>query len=813
MLLAASLVLVLALAGILVASRWRAPLRSDEVAAFLERSAASGKYKLSDVKITVTRLGDADLRVSVAATARTTGPLYSRVDAADYLQGLVSIYPETTLEARRLMADKDASRKPELARLRPFPADPYLATIVQMTAQAGASFPFQATVAAHREGDKWILTLISSGYIGANPSGEPLTAFGGPLFVAGEARDDARLRALAADLQSFADRVSEMRRNLAAAHAAGVSARREAFLARIAPGSIFRGAAIRSGEEQGTALYLEITGQSPGNGVTALLRNAGGWHYGRPFQGSWSADEEFESPTLSLSSPPGQAIRNAGPFLEYTQAWALALKMDSKGNLSDENGAYQYRFEFVNAGQVQSLKAALKEEFGLASSATAPGSLYRGTAVSRASGASEPVFLRFAERSEDGEALEAGLESNAGVLKRPLHGSIIGNARRSGGEPIRLRSARTEAVEAAPAASVLGYRENLEIRLRAENGSLAGEDDGFTYRFSALSAADLSELARDRAERARRFGAALRDGIAYDGTIRDDQGSVAEARLEIYGIDRQRGAIAAGIRSLSQLNVYQDFKGTLGPSENTITLVATGQGEFDYSDTLAVPFLVAPVPHTLQLALVGDSIAGAIEGDPHWKIDFPVGSFLAARTEGAAADSPAASGGVYPEFPKHGGAYLLSAGAWRPLPRNNGHVVVEKIHPMTQEEASGGALGFISQGVRSLAQKGVKIAYLEFDGKDPRPECGGDAVTLLYVGPALAGMPPVEVAPVETLKDGRRGLEIIAGAPNRIQFGEQRQAAFVREAGPAAVLLTATSALAPGAYAFNADAGYEFAVR
>jgi len=812
MLLAASLVLVLALAGILVASRWRAPLGSDEVAAFLERSAASGKYKLSDVKITVTRLGDADLRVSVAATARTTGPLYSRVDAADYLQGLVSIYPETTLEARRLMADKDASRKPELARLRPFPADPYLATIVQMTSQAGASFPFQATVAAHREGDKWILTLISSGYIGANPSGEPLTAFGGPLFVAGDARDDARLRALAADLQSFADRVSEMRRNLAAAQAAGVSARREAFLARIAPGSIFRGAAIRSGEEQGTVLYLEIAGQSPGNGVTALLRNAGGWHYARPFQGSWSADEEFESPALNLSSPPGQAIRNAGPFLEYTQAWALALRMDSKGNLSGENGAYQYRFEYVNAGQVQSLEAALMEEFGLASSATAPGSLYRGTAVSRATGASEPVLLRFAGRSQDGEAFEAGLESTARLWKRPLHGAIIGNARRSGGEAIRLRSARTEAVGEAPAASVLGYRENLEIRLRAENGSLAGEDEGFTYRFTALSAADLSELARLREDRARRFGAALRDGIAYDGTIRDDQGSVAEARLEIYGIDSQRGAIAAGIRSLSQLNVYQDFKGTLSPSENAITLVATGQGEFDYSDTLAVPFLVAPVPHTLQLALVGDSITGAIEGDPHWTIDFPVGAFLAARTEGAGMDSPAASG-VYPAFPKHAGAYLLSAGAWRPLPRNNGHVVVEKIHPMTQEEASGGALGFISQGVRTLAQKGVKIAYLEFDGKEPRPECGGDAVTLLYVGPALPGMPPVEVAPVETLKDGRRGLEIIGGAPNRIQFGEQRQAAFVREAGPAAVLLTATSALAPGAYAFNADAGYEFAVR
>lgn len=813
MLLAVSVALGLAVAGILVAGRWRAPLRADEVAAFLELTAGSGKYTFADVRIAITRLGDADLRVSVSATAKATGPLFSRIDAADYLQGLVNLYPETTLEARRLMADKDASRTPEMARLRPFPTDPYQATIVQLTAQAGAAYPFQAAVAAHREGDKWILTLLSSGYIGANPTGEPLSAFSGSVFLAGDARDDARLRVLAADLQSFAARVSETRRSLAAVHEAGVNARREAFLARIAPGSVFRGAAQRAGEEQGTALYLEITGQAPGNGVTALLRNAGGWHYARAFQGSWSADDEFESPTLNLSSPPGRAIRNAGPFLEYMQAWALALRMDSKGGLSCESGPYQYRFEFVNADQAPSLKASLMEEFGQASSATTPGSLYRGTAVSRASGESEAVLLRFAERSEDGETLQAELQSTTRSWKRPLHGLIVANARRSGGEAIRLRSADTEAVDEAPSASVLGYRDNLEIRLGAANGSLAGGDAAFTYRFSALKGADLSELAQARADRARRFGLALRNGIAYDGTIRDDQGSVAEARLEIYGIDSQRGTITAGIRSLSQLNVYQDFEGTVSPPDSAVTLVATGRGEFDFSDTLAVPFLVAPVPRTLQLALVGDSVTGVIKGDAHWTIDFPVGPFLSARTEGTEADSPPASGRVYPVFPKHGGAYLLSAGVWRPLPRNNGHVVVETIHPMTPEESSTGALGFIAHGVSRLAQKGVKIPYLEFDGKEPRPECGGAAVTLLYVGPELPGTPPLELAPVETLKDGRRGIEVATGAPTRIQFGEQRVAAYVRQPGPGAVLLTATSALAPGAYAFNADAGYELAVR
>ena len=40
--------------------------------------------------------------------------------------------------------------------------------------------------------------------------------------------------------------------------------------------------------------------------------------------------------------------------------------------------------------------------------------------------------------------------------KRPLHGTIVANARRSGGAPIRLQTGQNEAVEEASATSVLG---------------------------------------------------------------------------------------------------------------------------------------------------------------------------------------------------------------------------------------------------------------------------------------------------------------------------------------------------------------------
>ncbi len=826
------------MAGVLGWLQWRKPVRADDVAEFLNKSVGAGKISFSNLGMSITRLDDADLQLAVAATARTVFALYAKIDSTDYLQGTLKMDPDSTADVRRLLADNEASQRPEFSRLRPFPPDPYQAVIVRMTAPAGMSFGYQGVIAAHRDGERWSFTLVSGAFGSGYRAGEARSTFGSATFLAGDANDDLRLRALASGFQAFSDRVSETRNSLETARAATVNLRREAFMARIAPGSVFGGVAIRTGEQQGTALYLEIIGLTPGNGVTALLRNAGGWHYARAFDGSWSADDQFENATLNLSSPPDQAIRNAGPFLENTQTWTFALRMDPKGNLFESNRFFQYRLQYLNAGQVPPLKAALEAEFDGATSLTAPGSLYHGTAVSKASGVSEPVLLRFGGRSADRESVQAAIESTSRSWKRPLHGTIIGNSRRSGGEPVRLRSGAKEAVDEAPAESVLGDRDDLEIRLGAGEGSLEGEDDRFTYRFATVQAGDLTSLDASRAARAARFNAVLREGIAYDGVIRDDQGSVTEARLSVARIDRQKGTIAASVHSLVQLRVYQDFLGTCNPSDASITLDSTGKGEFDTSDSLAVPFLVAPVPHTLQLALIGNAITGGIKGDPQWAMEFPVGVFLAAPCEGAEPGSPPADGSVFPSFPKSGGAYVLSAGTWKPVPRNNGHVVVETTHPMTEDELTGGPLGLVSLGVRRLSEKGQKLSYLEFDGKDPRPEADGPSVTLLFVGPASSGPPFAELAPLEVLKDGKRRIQIEGGSPEAkrgerkgastptgdpsaakelpsapIRFGEQRSAAYVRRPGPGFILLTTTAAPPAGPYAFNADAGYELTIK
>jgi hypothetical protein len=804
-------ILALALGAFLVWRHERDRIRAPEIEAYLDKSFGGGNVRFSDAHVETLGQDEAGVRIAVSAKAWSLRPLYVKIDAADYLQRTFQLDPNATAEARRLLADTSSALDPELRGAGPLPADPYRAVILQLKASPDTPFAFKGVVDAHRDNGAWAFVLVSGGFDGDAPQGAARPAFGEPSFLAGDAQDDGRLRSLAADLEAFAGRVAKNHQNAERAHADALDGRRGEFLAQIAPGRVFRGQAVEAGEQQGTHLYLEITDLSPGRGVTALLRNDGGWHFARPFQGTWSADAEFETLTLNLASLPDQAIRSGGPFLENAQTWKFALSVDRQGGLSERNQFFQYQFQAMDPDQALALRARLGEEFDGAFAATKPGLLYHGTASSVASGASEPILLRFTGRSEAGASLEAAVESTARPWKRALHGSITANSRRSGGAPIRLRTRSSEAIEDAPPDTVLGTADDLDLRFRVQDGSLVGNDGRFTYRLSIAEASDIHRLEADRAERARRFKEVFKDGIVYDGTVHEDQGFVTHARLEIARIDWESGSIAASVHSLVQLGIYRDFVGTCDPSSSSMALGALSRGSLDTSGDFGIPFLIAPAAITFNLTLSGDSVTGRIEGNPHWTFEFPVGAFLAAPMEGSDSKTPAPGRPELASFPKADGAYLLSHGAWVPLPRNNSHVVVETVREKSEPELPTNIVSAVAMGLGEIAKESdkKKISYLEFDGKESRPESSGPAVVLL-VGPEPPGRPPVELAAAETVKDGLRRVEIADSSPTKIRFGEQRLAAYVRRVGPGFILLTTTSAPAAGIYAVNADGGYEF---
>lgn len=804
-----SIVLALVCGGLLAWWHGRPPIPAADLEGYLDKTFGGGRVLFSVLQSTELRLDENDLQVSVTATARTLQPLYSQIDAPQYLRRTFQIDPDSTSEARRLLADPGALQASGLAGNGSAPSDPYGAVILTMNSPAGAPFTYQGVIAAHRDSGGWSLADVSGGYEGPAPQGKPRSAFGDNSFAVGDPGDEARLRSLASDFQAFAGRVAERRRSLESARAAELLHRREAFMARIAPGSIFRGAALEAGGQIGTPLYLEVTELSPDNRVTALLRNEGGWGSARVFQGSWAADDDFANPVLNLTSPANQAVKNSGPFLENTQAWTLSLSLDPRGGLSGRDSFFEYRFQPMSRDQASDLRARLEAELRGSIAATAPDLVYFGTASSRASGASEPILLRFIGRSGEATSVEARIESTTRSWKRPLHGSIITNARRSGGRPIVMQSPSSEAVEDAPPDSVMGTREDLELRLGLEAGSLVGEDDRFRYRLALAGASDLHRMEAEGDERARHFMEVFRSGIVYDGILREEQGFRAGARLEVIRIDRRTGSVSARLHSWSRPGVFRELLGTCDPAGGSLMLTATGRGALDGDDDFNLPLFKSAAAAAVHLELDGNSIMGGIEGDSSWAFEFPADAFLSAPTESEDEGAPPANGSVFPEFPKDPGAYLLARGTWSRLPTNLGHVVVENEAPTSEFQLPTNLTAAVEKGLDEIARQKRKIPYLKFPGTDPRPESIGLAIVVLYVGAPPSWAPALELARGESTKDGKRRVKVTDGPEVRPRFGDNRLSAYVRQIAPGFIMLTTTSALEPGPYVLNADRGYE----
>jgi hypothetical protein len=789
---AARIVAGLAVLGLLAGAvfyvwREQTPVPQADVEAFLDSTQGSGHLHFSVARIVTLQKGDNGAQVAVVATGRTLEPLFTTIGTSDYL-------------ARTFGAAEAA-----------IPGNRYQATILEPNAPAGSTFEFQGIVDVHGRGSQRALTLVSGGFVGRGPQGEPRSAFQGPTYVAGDPQDDGRLRKLVADSEALAKQKTPASGPPPPAKLADAGSRRSAFLATLAPGRIFRGLATETGLEQGTTLYMEIVDVSRDGEVRALLRNDGGWELARSFLGTVGPPEGLEAAALTLVSHPNQAVRGGGPIIEDAQTWSLALRWNPVQGLSGESRHYDFQFQPISDREASEAKVSLAREYESAVGATGLGTLFIGSATARASGASELILLRFMTREGRGTTLGARIESTTQTWQRSLSGTIIANSKRSGGDPIRLEADASSAVQVAPPESVFGWRDNLQIRLGADPGSLLGEDEHFTYKLAVATDADLHRLEAERLERLAHLAAIFRPGIAFDGTYHEEQGFTTVARLEVESVDRKTGAVSAEIDSRGRLGVHREFKGNFDPSGSSLVLTATARGSFRADEDFDVPFLKAGVPATVRFSPAGNSLVGQIEGDPSWKIELPLGVFFSAPVEPAVANPELTEAPAYPPPPKEEGAYLLREGSWITLPKNQGHFVTETIKPDANLHLSLSVIDLLGQGIGLVSREKdkMKVIFFQFDGKDPRPVSRGVATTLLFVGSEPKGKPPIELARAEVQKDGSRRVLKAGGPADSLRLGETRVAAFVRQVAPGCFMLTTTSSLEPGPYAFNADTGYE----
>jgi hypothetical protein len=804
---------LLAAVGVFFAWRLSHPMAgTEEISLFLEKTVEPGRLRFAVESVDVAERAGSEVRFRFAAKAWPMQPLFVRLDNAVYLRSAYHLDPETSAEAHALLQRPGAQTDPDAVLAKPVPADPFAVAILENSVPADASFSYEGVMDAHWMDGAWVLTLVTGNFVGAAPKGEPRPGPEVQAYVAGTPGDDERLGAIVADFGAFSRRLADVRRSKASSRAAAIAVRRDAFLALVAAGHVFRGQAVRSGEQTPTPLTLEVLEVTPEQGVTAILRNDGGWRSARLFQGTWTADDEFSAPMLELSSQARQAVRGAGPFLENTQPWTMELHPRRSGGLSGQDANYSYEFRLLEPGQVSGLRERLEREFTTAVAATDSGRLYQGTAVSRATGTSEPVLLRFGRRPGSGDSVDAALESPSSPWKRSFRGSIIGNARRSGGQPILMRSGAGEAAPDAPVSSALGDRNELDARFGVDGDSLVGGDDQFSYRFAPAGEAYLKRMAADRAARADRFWQAVRAGITYDGTLHEEQGFVSHVRLEISRVNRDSGGIAASIRSQSRRDAYRDFTGTCDASTSSLVLNASSRGNPGSDDGFDVPFLKGKSGSTLHLALESAAISGNIEGDTSWTVSFPVSVFMSAPSESPGSGGPAANGAAFPRFPGAAGAYLLSEGTWVPLPRNGGHVATEELKEKEGDlRLPTNIVSAVDEALNHLTAKKEKrkVSFLEFDGKEPRPASSTPYMVILFAGELPKANPQLELAATEVTKEGQRRIEVHEGHGSGFRFDADPVAAFVRGAGPGYLLFTTTSPLDPGSYAFNADGGYE----
>lgn len=789
----------------------RPPVSTADVERLLERTAGAGRLHFTVQSLDTLHREGATTQVAVVAKASAIEPLYVKADTADFLARAFHANAAATLEARRLLAANAASPAPGVLPEGDAPADPYRATVLQVATPAGASFSFQGIIEAHRSEQATSLSLASGGMVGGGPQGEARTAFPGPVFVAGDPQDEGALRRQLSDLDAFCVRLARREQVLRSAKAADADERRRAFLAAVAPGRIFRGVATEGGLQQGTTLYLEIVGIGPESAVRALLRNEGGWLLARPFEGDWADGQDPEGPTLSLSSAPRDAVRGAGPFLEEAQAWSFVLHSDATPILTGETRRYHLRFEPLSPQQGAAAAELLGREYASAQAATRAGTVYLGTAAARGSTAVEPVLLHFGPSAT---GLDATLESTTQPCKRHLRGTVLTNARRSGGEPIVLETDQVDAAAEARATSVFGDPEGLDLRLGVQEGGLQGGGARFTYRLAPATAADLGRLEAARLERTARLLEVLRPGIAYDGVLREEQGFTSAVRLQVEAVDRGSGAVTARIASRGRWGVYRAFQGSIDPSGSLVILGARARSKSQPDDSFDVPFLKNADPATLHLALGAGVLTGRIEGDNAWTIEFQLGAFMAARTKAGAPVAPGDEGASYPPPPKEPGAYLLVAGAWSPLPRNQGKVVTETIKPDSNLHLTLNALDALNEGIGLITREKdkEKVSYFEFDGKDPRPSTGEPFLTILVVAADPKALPAVELVAEDVLKDGKRRVLIRGTSASPLHLGDVPLATYVRPFAPGCLLLTTTAALDPGTYVLGAETGYELHV-
>jgi hypothetical protein len=800
-------------AGLLVWQHGRAP-SSAAIRGFIEKAERSANFEIVNISSNATPVSPGVATVRYHETVKLHNPTYTAVDLNQYLSSQFGFDPSTAVRIRAIAGGKSGPHILKFANLPSYSEPLGGITLVKETTPAGKVISLDGILDARRVEDGWSFRETQV----PNPSepltGLPKTDIKGRVFVVTDAGDMAQVKAL---VQSEGELLSRL-----------ATAENDYFrwvlnnlLAKVKPGSVFAGTATSTNNET-ERVFIEVRSlDASSGGITALMRNDGGWTDSRRFKGSFAFDRDEAMLKMTLTTQNQDYIPNSGPFLGTTGGWTLVFDLDDT-NLTQEPRAsspWRYKLDLLSDEDAAKLKAELQAEFVSAMAATADGSVFLGTAVSKNQAETYKYFLRFVAQQGGGAPI-ANLEvPGRPHQRRPFGVTIIPSRYRSEGWPIRLETRDRQNIAApneqnSPATVPWAYH----VRFKLENGHLVGDTAGSTFNFSAATPDDIAywdKFCRDSEQRLLSF---VQNGANYDVFLHSKNGSYTEpARLTFTRVDQGGEFVEARLDSADIDRVHATLRGTVAFDDHRVTLSKTG-GVMNTGGRLHAPLFVQTYNTVTLDLIVGDSSVSGETRDQSWSIEIPHGIAAAATPSSSDTPPPQPSSTAVGDYPTAPGAYAWIDGKWVSLPHNNGRVSQGLLFGVKLS-----VNGVNLSGNNTPPPRADKLANLVFDGADLIPSADAASVKVVVIGPyqqlpvsalnqypVLRSYPHLEMAP--TVSDGpsKRVAGLYRIAPGFAGFSDTRAPAALEQVSDVITVLTATQPLPPGNYAiFSAPNCYE----
>jgi hypothetical protein len=589
------------------------PPSAQQVQAAVQKVVANPALVVGDVVPTVTARESGQEEIDYRATAELREPLYEQTDTATVLKNEFNLDPEAWDKARASISGADGPHILELAGLKGVD-DSLLTTVYlkEVTAR-GAKVTFSGHLKATKTDGDWHLVSSGPAPTIAMPAGQARAQFHGRTAIAGEAAEMGRLRELAKAQADVPAKVEQGRLALVEERRAGMEKTVAGLAAELSPGTLFGGTATGSGASE--RLWLEVTDvQADDKRISAELRNSGGWMDKRPFHGTYAANPEDGTLTVTLVTQRNQAVKKGGPFLDRAESWQVVFSF-SGGKLTGHSGEWDYQFTRLSAADITNAKAELDSEADAIRTAIGIGKVFRGSAKPKAGGDGLEIEMRFTRLENDGAVVGLILTSPSHPSwQRNFRGGIIGNTFRDDGWPIHLETATRDYVKAASGHPILSAHEAFEVNLKLVDGRLVGASRDFNWDLGPVAGETVAKQDSDLAAVRKQIFALVKSGASFTGRAHAEGSDDAERiRIRFTMVDQRSGIVEALLESLETSGLNREFKGTAELQDGKLVLASNGQVRGRPGRAVHLPaFVDGTADASLSITLDGEQLAAEV---------------------------------------------------------------------------------------------------------------------------------------------------------------------------------------------------------